>query len=111
MAIKLRRIVQSPSQMPRWRFVAIFFSVYVLEYLLFALLYLSQPDSCVPHVNRLPIALWFSVQTAATIGYGNPLAPNPLCTGVNLLVMLQTIVASLIDYMLMGLVFARCGAC
>lgn len=39
-----------------------------MQYFVFALLYLSQPNRCVPHIKHLRIALWFSVQTAATIG-------------------------------------------
>jgi hypothetical protein len=40
-------------------------------------------------------------------GYGAPLAPNPECTLVNVIVMFQVITSSLIDYCCMGLVFAR----
>jgi hypothetical protein len=50
------------------RFILIFFFIYVIEYFLFALLYLWQPNHCIPHIKHLRIALWFSVQTAATIG-------------------------------------------
>ena len=39
-------------------------------------------------------------------GYGK-LAPSAACPGVNSLVMLQTITSSLLDYCLMGVVFAR----
>ncbi|WIA28908.1 hypothetical protein OEZ86_011432 [Tetradesmus obliquus] len=96
--------------MPRSRFILIFFFIYIMEYILFALLYLWQPNHCIPHIKHLRIALWFSVQTAATIGYGAPLAPNPECTLVNVIVMFQVITSSLIDYCCMGLVFARFSA-
>jgi hypothetical protein len=43
-------------------------------------------------------------------GYGAPLAPNPECTLVNVIIMFQVITSSLIDYCCMGLVFARCAA-
>jgi hypothetical protein len=40
-------------------------------------------------------------------GYGQGPAPNSDCDSINLLIIFNIIVASLIDYMLMGLVFAR----
>jgi hypothetical protein len=45
----------------------------LLQYLLFALLYLALPDGCVHGRVSFSSALWFSVQTAATIG--EPLGP------------------------------------
>jgi hypothetical protein len=57
-----------PPQLPIHRFVAIFFSIYIAEYCLFALLYLWQPDDCIEGVRHFANALWFSVQTASTIG-------------------------------------------
>ena len=69
-----------------------------LQYFTFALFYLWQPDHCIPQVQHLSHALWFSAQTAAAIGYGSPLAPNPECTLVNILVMFQVIFSSLVDY-------------
>jgi hypothetical protein len=49
----------------------------VIEYFLFALLYLWQPNHCIPHIKHLRIALWFSVQTAATIGAQAACAGQP----------------------------------
>lgn len=92
--------------MPRWRFISLFFAVYIVEYVLFALVYMWQPDHCT-EATTFAAALWFSVQTAATIGYGSPLAPNPSCTLVNVCVMFQVISSSLVDYALMGLMFSR----
>jgi hypothetical protein len=63
----IRRSAPSLFWHPR-RFILIFFFIYVIEYFLFALLYLWQPNHCIPHIKHLRIALWFSVQTAATIG-------------------------------------------
>lgn len=50
--------------------------------------------------------MWLAVCCLCS-GYGAPLAPNPECTVVNIIVMLQVITSSLIDYCCMGLVFAR----
>ncbi|PNH10296.1 ATP-sensitive inward rectifier potassium channel 1 [Tetrabaena socialis] len=93
--------------MPRYRFLIVFFAVYLSEYVVFALLYLTQPDRCVGGTMKFSHALWFSVQTAATLGYTGSLQPNIDCTSVNMLVIVQVITASLIDYCMMGLVFAR----
>ncbi|KAG2496209.1 hypothetical protein HYH03_005808 [Edaphochlamys debaryana] len=93
--------------MPRYRFLCVFFAVYITEYLVFALLYLTQPKDCVGGVMRFSHAMWFSVYTAATLGYTGSVSPNPDCTSVNVLVIFQVITASLIDYCMMGLVFAR----
>ncbi len=40
-------------------------------------------------------------------GYGGELAPNPECTMLNMMVVFQVIFAALVDYLMMGLVFAR----
>ena len=40
-------------------------------------------------------------------GYGQGPAPHPDCDTINLLIIFNIIFASLIDYLLMGLVFAR----
>ncbi|KAI8477201.1 MAG: inward rectifier potassium channel-domain-containing protein [Monoraphidium minutum] len=92
--------------LPLHRFVAVFFAIYMLEYTAFALAYLAQPDACIEGVGRFANALWFSVQTASTIGYGR-LVPSPQCPGANAVVMLQAITSSLVDYCMMGVVFAR----
>ncbi|KIZ05029.1 ATP-sensitive inward rectifier potassium channel 1 [Monoraphidium neglectum] len=92
--------------LPIHRFVAIFFSIYIAEYCLFALLYLWQPDDCIEGVRHFANALWFSVQTASTIGYGK-MAPSQHCPGANSVVMVQAITSSLVDYCMMGVVFAR----
>lgn len=96
--------------MPRYRFIAIFFAVYVSEYVVFALLYLAMPDYCIEGVKQFSQALWFSVQTSATIGYGGRLAPDPDCASINVLVMFQVISSALVNYCMMGVVFARFSA-
>ncbi|MEW5312482.1 MAG: hypothetical protein WDW38_004114 [Sanguina aurantia] len=100
-------IFHTMLNMPRYRFLTVFFAVYVLQYVLFALLYLTQPDICVGATMKWSHAIWFSVQTAATLGYSGPMAPNIDCTSINMLVLIQVIFASLLDYCMMGLVFAR----
>jgi hypothetical protein len=38
------------------------------QYVVFALFYIFQPDECLSGVHHFSHAMWFSVQTAATIG-------------------------------------------
>ncbi|KAJ9523339.1 hypothetical protein QJQ45_005385 [Haematococcus lacustris] len=86
--------------MPRYRFLLSFFSVYLL-------LYLSTTEECLGGEPSFTHVFWFSVQTASTIGYSSYLAPSPDCAGINFLATFQIICAALIDTMLMSLVFSR----
>ena len=96
--------------MPAPRFVLFFCSVYILLYCFWATLYMIQNSKhCLSHVSTFQHALWFSVHTGATIGYGH-MAPNPDCTLVNLTIMGQTIFTALIQAALLGVVFARFSA-
>lgn len=105
---------------PHARFCAAFAALYLSELLAFALLYFAWAEldgkpaaagaetHCLPGVKAFPHALWFSVQTAMTIGYGGfGLTPNPSCTGLNALVTVQAVTSLLVDYTMLGLVFAR----
>lgn len=86
-----------------------------MQYLVYATFYMSQPKHCVSNVQKFTHALWFSVHTAATIGYGHQ-SPNPDCIPVNLAILAQVLTAALMQAALLGLVFARfaspsaCGA-
>lgn len=54
--------------MPRARFIGLFFAISFLNYFAFALFYAASGDSCIPGVKGMGNAIWFSVQTAASIG-------------------------------------------
>jgi hypothetical protein len=45
----------------------------------------------------------------AHAGYGSDLSPSPECASANVVVMFQAICSSLLDYLMMGVVFARWG--
>lgn len=47
------------------------------QYAFFALLYMAQPRSCITRVSHFLHALWFSVQTSATIGCVRGFAVRP----------------------------------
>ena len=78
-----------------------------LQYATFALLYYFQAKHCIKGVKHYLHALWFSVQTSATIGYGGDLSPDPYCPVTNALVTCQVIISLLTDYSMLGIVFTR----
>ena len=69
-----------------------------MQYAVFGLLYYLQAEGCIKGVMHYSHALWFSVQTSATIGYGGQLTPDPYCSVNNALVTCQVIISLLIDY-------------
>ncbi|PNW74256.1 hypothetical protein CHLRE_13g591450v5 [Chlamydomonas reinhardtii] len=96
--------------LPWPRFIFIFFLTYVAEFMLFAFLFLAQTDKCVIGMNgKFAHALWMSSRTASTLGF-DQIHPNPDCVLVNLTVMLQVIASSLVNFIMLGLVFARFSA-
>ena len=97
---------------PRGRFILVFFCVYLAVYFFFAIIYVMWPPYCMMEDERnFGHSFWFSFWTASTIGYsGATLYPNPDCDVFNLIVMVNIIFANLLDYCLMGVVFARFAA-
>lgn len=78
------------------------------QYCTFALVYLFFSDGgrCISKVESFYHALWFSVHTSSTIGYGH-MAPNPDCVGANLVTMGQTLCTILLQATLLGVMFSR----
>ncbi|GLC38097.1 hypothetical protein PLESTB_000270600 [Pleodorina starrii] len=96
--------------LPWGRFIAIFFATYMVEFLVFALIFWVQSDGCIEGKNgKFSHALWMSSRTASTLGF-NAIQPNPECTFTNLMVMCQVIASSLVNFIMLGLVFARFSA-
>eukprot|EP00775_Hariotina_reticulata_P009467 gene9467-9632_t len=90
--------------LPWWKFIIIFFATYVIQFITFALIYLAFPNSCTIGINgSFAHALWLSSRTASTIGF-NQIYPDVTCVGPNV------IVANLINFIMLGLVFARFSA-
>ncbi|EFN52826.1 hypothetical protein CHLNCDRAFT_138260 [Chlorella variabilis] len=91
----------------RWhRFYALFLLLYFGMFAAFAALYVSQPPTCISNSQNFWHALWFSVHTSSTIGYGAQ-APNPDCYLLQLGIMAQVLVSLFMQGTLLGLVFAR----
>ena len=96
--------------LPWWKFVLVFFSTYLAEFCAFALLYWLMPRGCMVGVDgSFAHALWMSSRTASTLGFTS-IYPNPDCAAPNLVVMLQVICASLLNMVMLGIVFARFSA-
>ena len=86
-------------------FLAFFAGAYLLINVLFALLYLADPGGIGnARLGSFADAFFFSVQTMATIGYGNMF---PKSIFANLVVTAETIVGLLTFAVTTGLIFAR----
>ncbi|CAI5465442.1 unnamed protein product [Closterium sp. Yama58-4] len=94
---------------PNIRFYPLLLLVYSLLFGGFALPYYYQSlqYKCIPGVKNYWHALWFSVQSAMTIGYGGELVPDPDCFTLNLLIALQSLAALIVAYSLLGIVYTR----
>ena len=91
--------------LPWWVFLAELSGVYLGANVLFALLYLVQPGSIAnARFGSFWDALFFSVQTMATIGYGQ-MAPATFYA--NLVVTFETVFGLMLLAVATGLVFAR----
>ena len=87
------------------RFLLVGGSLYIAGNVLFALLYLAQPDAITnARPGSFADAFFFSIQTMATIGYGQ-MAPATLYA--NLLVTVETLFALMVVAITTGLAFAR----
>jgi inward rectifier potassium channel len=95
----------SALSMPWWGFLLLAAAVYLLTNLLFAGLYLLQPDA-ISHVGPgdFANAFFFSVQTMATIGYGQLI---PQTVYANILVTIEALIGMLMIALTTGLLFAR----
>ncbi len=95
----------SALSMPWWGFLLAAGGVYILANLVFAGLYLLQPGA-ISHVGPgdFATAFFFSVQTMATIGYGQLV---PQTHYANLLVTIEALCGMLMIALTTGLLFAR----
>lgn len=101
----LRDLYHHTLRVPWWAFALAGAAIYIGANVLFALLYLLQPGG-VAHARPgyFSDALFFSIQTMATIGYGE-MWPQTLYT--NLLVMVETLFGLTLLALATGLIFAR----
>uniref|UniRef100_A0A7R9Z2D0 Inward rectifier potassium channel C-terminal domain-containing protein n=1 Tax=Chlamydomonas euryale TaxID=1486919 RepID=A0A7R9Z2D0_9CHLO len=91
------------------RFVFMFFTVYMVEYLIFAFLFWVQGACVINMDNKFSHALWMSARTASTLGF-DEVRPNPDCAFLNFCVMTEVIFSSLVGFIMLGVVFARFSA-
>eukprot|EP00798_Chlamydomonas_sp_ICE-L_P015266 gene15266-21348_t len=111
---KLGNMINDPFHtllnMPWGRFILLFFTTYILEFMIFAIFFYIAGDSCIVGLEgKFSHALWLSSRTASAIGY-DTIAPDPNCIYPNVVVMLEVIFSSLVSFILLGMVFARFSA-
>lgn len=95
--------------MPTPRFIGILLLNYFLLFFGFGVPYYydAYNNACIPGVVTFDHALWFSVQTSMTIGYGGDLTPDPSCRLTNIMVMVQSLASLLVAYSLLGVFYVR----
>ena len=84
-------------------------AIYFMLIVLFAFPYWLASDACNLHINSFTDAMYFSMETMATIGYGL-VGNNPFFDGcfANLpLIFIQSLVGIFYDTVALGLIFAR----
>lgn len=87
-----------------WEFLGLGCGIYLLLNLLFAGLFLAQPGAIAGAPGTFLDAFFFSVQTIATIGYGQM---SPATVYANVLVTVETMAGLVFLALSTGLVFAR----
>ncbi|XP_024396402.1 uncharacterized protein [Physcomitrium patens] len=95
--------------MPTPRFIAILLLNYTVLFVGFGVPYYydARNNNCIPGVTSFDHALWFSVQTSMTIGYGGDLTPDPSCILTNIMVVVQSLATLLVAYSLLGVFYVR----
>ena len=91
--------------MPLWGLLALLAAVYIVANVIFAGLYILQPDAITgAKSHSFADAFFFSVQTMGTVGYG---VMTPKTTYANLLVTGETFCNLVIAALFTGLIFTR----
>lgn len=95
--------------MPTPRFIGILMLNYFFLFVGFGVPYYydAYNNNCIPGVLTFDHALWFSVQTSMTIGYGGDLTPDPSCRLTNIMVVVQSLASLLVAYSLLGVFYVR----
>ncbi|CAI5491904.1 unnamed protein product, partial [Closterium sp. Naga37s-1] len=62
---------------------------------------------CLPGVKRLDHAVWFTVQSSMSIGFGGDLTPHPDCFVVNFFVAVLSVVTLGFAYALLGVFYVK----
>ena len=107
-----RDLFHTLVNIPLRRFLMIFMSVFMLEFVLFALVYylcsqLRLGASCIPGIRGFPSALYFSFQTGLTLTFGGLMTPDPACGAVQCIVAVQALASKVIEYTMLGISFCR----
>ncbi|CAI7899178.1 unnamed protein product, partial [Closterium sp. NIES-53] len=97
--------------MPLKRFSAVLVAAYAALFVTFAIPFLAfaRVDGldCLPGVKRLDHAVWFTVQSSMSIGFGGDLTPHPDCFVVNFFVAVLSVVTLGFAYALLGVFYVK----
>jgi hypothetical protein len=80
---------------------------YVCGWTLFAPVYMSISDQCGLNTTNFQDAMYYSVITMSTIGYGTADMTFNGCSGALVVIMCQTLLGMLMNAVLMGLVYSK----
>ncbi|CAI5983849.1 unnamed protein product, partial [Closterium sp. NIES-64] len=97
--------------MPLKRFSVVLVAAYAALFITFAIPFLAfaRVDGldCLPGVKRLDHAVWFTVQSSMSIGFGGDLTPHPDCFVVNSFVAVLSVVTLGFAYALLGVFYVN----
>ncbi|CAI5968747.1 unnamed protein product, partial [Closterium sp. NIES-65] len=97
--------------MPLKRFSVVLVAAYAALFITFAIPFLAfaRVDGldCLPGVKRLDHAVWFTVQSSMSIGFGGDLTPHPDCFVVNSFVAVLSVVTLGFAYALLGVFYVK----
>jgi len=85
------------------------FSAYIISFVFFAGLYYSASEPCAMGLDTFLDALYFSVETMITIGFGTVDPFFNQCGTAAFLITVQSLLGILLDSVFIGLVFSRLG--
>lgn len=94
---------------PTWQIMLFLTVLYTLFMIICAGLFMSVSDECDLDITTFTEALFFSVETTMTIGYGlksNDPYMNSCTSGITLLILIM-IASTFMDALLLGLLYAR----
>lgn len=97
-------------EVPFYRFLCIFVSIYLLTFSIFAAVYRTLCGPCDMGCTTYWDALFLSVETMMTIGYGVPDPTFKSCTWIVVVIVAQCMLGILYDATLLGIIYQRVSA-
>eukprot|EP00425_Heterocapsa_triquetra_P041265 CAMPEP_0195080700 /NCGR_PEP_ID=MMETSP0448-20130528/22355_1 /TAXON_ID=66468 /ORGANISM="Heterocapsa triquestra, Strain CCMP 448" /LENGTH=469 /DNA_ID=CAMNT_0040113673 /DNA_START=30 /DNA_END=1436 /DNA_ORIENTATION=+ len=93
--------------MALWRIIAVFWVCYLSSFFGFAVFWSWASQDCDIHINSFLAALYFSIETQMSIGFGAPDSYFDACFWAAWVLPFQSLVGVFLDVTFIGLVFAK----